>query len=82
MDFFFGNQEFLHQKFPFTLNVCWEAFFGSQCSTSYAPDEQEALYTNFERSAQMVFNKYCSEGGVLEVHGVTELNLGKMTSLA
>ena len=75
--FYYGDQDFLKQTFPFIIQSTWEEFIGSLSTASYAPDEGSPLYANFERSAKRVFDSF-SAGGLLDSQIVTELYLGKV----
>jgi ubiquinone/menaquinone biosynthesis C-methylase UbiE len=75
--FYFSGNDYLKQDFPFTTQVTWVVFIGSLSTASYAPDEDSPSYTSFERGARKVFDRF-STGGLLELHGVTELYLGRI----
>lgn len=75
--FFFGENPYLKQEFPFAQQVPWEDFFGGLSTASYAPDEGSIFYQDFKYAARKVFNCF-SANGLLTQHGVTELYLGKI----
>ena len=76
--FYFDKGQYLKQEYPFTNKLAWETFFGSLCTTSYAPDEASPLFDAFEHGARSVFDHF-SENHVIELQCVTELYLGQMT---
>ena len=79
MDFYYGDDDYLKQTFPFVEQVTWEGFVGAHASASYAPDEKDPLYANFERAAKKVFDRFSSDG-LLDTHGETELYLGQLST--
>ena len=62
-------------SFPFQLRQQFDGFLGALISTSYNPDEDHPLFPAFEKAAREIFERF-SQGGWMEVHGVTELMLG------
>jgi ubiquinone/menaquinone biosynthesis C-methylase UbiE len=77
LSFYYGHEQFRQYDFPFTLQESWEGFAGSWVSAASMPDEDHPLYPQFEQGMREVFDRF-SEGGVLAVHGVTELVLGQI----
>jgi hypothetical protein len=77
ISFYYGHDDFLKLDFPFSLQESWEGFIGSWGSAAPAPDETNPLYPRFERALRTVFDRF-SRGGLLAVHGVTELVLGRV----
>ena len=73
--FYFGDGEYRRQEYPFKTQVSWEEFFGGLSTASFAPDEDNLLYAEFENGARKVFDRFSSDGLILQ-HGVTELYLG------
>lgn len=74
-DEYYGGAPFVKKTYPFCLREPWETFIGSLISASDMPDPDHPLYANLERAARRVFDRF-SSGGLLEVHGETELYLG------
>jgi ubiquinone/menaquinone biosynthesis C-methylase UbiE len=76
IEFYFGKAGYQKLLFPFANQVNWEIFFGAQLSASFMPDEGHPSYPSLDRGMREVFERF-SVGGVLEVHGETELIIGK-----
>ena len=74
--FYFRGSDYVKQDFPFTLQAGWEEFIGALSTASNAPDEGSPLYTDFERGARRAFEEF-SSAQQIELHGATELVLGK-----
>jgi SAM-dependent methyltransferase len=75
--YYYGNADVRRTTYPFVLHETWEGFYGSLTSASDMPDEDHPLYATLERAARRVFERF-SSGGLLEVHGQTELCLGRV----
>ena len=75
--FFYGGDDFQIRTFSFTMQETWEGFMGALSSASYVPDEVSPLYAKLERAARELFERF-SSGGLLAVHGATELCLGQV----
>ncbi len=75
--FYFEDGEYRRQEYPFKIQVTWEEFFGGVSTASFAPDEGSLLYAEFENGVRKVFDRFSSEGLILQ-QGVTELYLGQI----
>jgi SAM-dependent methyltransferase len=76
--FYFRGDDYSKAEFPFNSQLTWAAFLGSLSTASSAPEEDSALYPQFERKARHVFERFSTDGQ-LEVSGMTELYLGQIT---
>ena len=76
--FYYGNDDFRKLKFSFSVKNNWESYIGALLSSSFIPDEDHPLYPKFELAVREVFDHHCHDG-ILEVHGETELLIGKMS---
>jgi SAM-dependent methyltransferase len=74
---YYGGARVCTKTYPFRLHEPWEAFIGALVSASDMPDKDHPLYANLERAARRVFERFASDG-LLEVHGETELCLGRV----
>lgn len=78
-EYYYGHANSAHLRFPFTEKQDWEAFWGSLCSASFAPEEDSPFYKRYCDQAQKIFNQF-SSGGILESTGETELIIGQPVS--
>jgi ubiquinone/menaquinone biosynthesis C-methylase UbiE len=74
---FYYDAGFVRRTFPFVTRSAWESFLGSLSTASYAPDEHSPHYAGFRQAARSVFERF-SVRDVLELHGETELYLGRI----
>lgn len=79
-EFFFGHSHYEHHTYPFSIYEPWEHFFGAWCSLSYAPNEHESHFKDFERAAHDVFDRFVGEDGLIPIHGLTRLAIGRVLS--
>ena len=77
LSFYFGGDDYLEQRFPFSTRRNWEQFLGSMSTTSGAPEEGSPLYAAFERAARDVFERF-SVDGVVTSGAETVLSVGQM----
>jgi SAM-dependent methyltransferase len=78
-EYYFGASGSLQKMtFPFVLHQNWEGMLGAAISTSYTPNPGQPGYAAFEAALHAVFERFQSNGG-LELHGETELLLGKIS---
>jgi SAM-dependent methyltransferase len=78
LGFYYGNEDFLVQHFPASIQETWPEFLGRLSSISSAPDEDHPRYPNYERAAKKVFDQF-SDNGRLSVQVLNELNLGQVS---
>jgi len=74
--FYFGGQDVLHRIFPFYFRQDWLAFLGALTTTPGTLDEDHPDFPGFASAAQEIFERF-SQGGWMEVHGETELLIGR-----
>ncbi len=78
--YYFGHSQFAKYSYPFSIFETWEHFFGAWCSVSYAPDENEPQFKDFERAAHGVFTRFVGSDGLVPIHGLTRLTIGRVIS--
>ena len=77
VSFYYGSDDYLQRDFAFTVQESWDEFLGAVSSTSYAPDEDDPFYADFEHAARNIFDRL-RNGDVLVLHGITELCVGQI----
>jgi SAM-dependent methyltransferase len=77
VDFYYGDYPFETLIFPFAETQSWEVFLGAALSASFTPSGDHPRYPRFEREIREVFETF-SVDGLVEMHGKTELQVGKI----
>ena len=80
VDFYYGEYPFEALTFPFTETQSWEVFLGAVLSASFTPSGDHPRYPRFESAVREVFEAF-SVGGLVETHGNTELQVGKIAGV-
>lgn len=73
---YFGGLNFAQMAFPFYFQQDWISFLGALTTTPGTLDEDHPDFPAFASAAQEVFERF-SQGGWMDVHGETELVIGR-----
>jgi len=76
-DYYFEKNSPLKFEFPIQSRLSWKAFLGALLTASYAPDETDPAYVEFERGARQVFDRFARDDFINQTV-ITHLYLGKV----
>jgi ubiquinone/menaquinone biosynthesis C-methylase UbiE len=77
IEYYLDNDSIMKKQFPQSWQENWETFIGGIISTSHAPDDTHRYFPRFVAAARKIFDQY-SDGGFIQVHGGTDLVVGRL----